>query len=146
MTYPIATICGTMKLAEDMRTMAEELTRQGYIVLAPHVLKDSTRLAEPKPISRKELDRMHRARIDMADLVVFVTQERQYVWGQYDLTDEQAKSLYFGESTLNELAYARSLSKDIKAAYMIRRNYKDTVEWLFSDQLPATGELEPAQP
>lgn len=33
--YPIATICGTMKLAENMRTMADELTRQGYLVLCP---------------------------------------------------------------------------------------------------------------
>jgi hypothetical protein len=33
MAYPIATICGTMRLCEDMLSMADELTRQGYIVL-----------------------------------------------------------------------------------------------------------------
>lgn len=137
--YQIATICGTMKLAEDMRTMADELTREGYIVLLPHVLKDGSKLAHPRPISDAELDRMHRAKIDMADLVVFVTQQRQYVWGQWGLADEEARSLYFGQSTLAELAYARSLGKHIKAARMIRRKYKDTIEWLFTDQLPNTG-------
>lgn len=125
--YPVATICGTMKLAEDMRTMADELTRRGFIVLLPHVIKNGSKLANPKPISDAELDRMHRAKIDMADLVVFVTQERQYVFGQWGLRDDQIHELYFGESTTSELSYAQSLGKAIEAVRLRRHLYKDTI-------------------
>ncbi|QSM87559.1 hypothetical protein I3U44_17165 [Mycobacteroides abscessus subsp. bolletii] len=130
-----------MKLAENMRTMADELTRQGYIVLSPNVHKGGSTLANPTPISDVELDQMHRVKIDMADLVVFVTQERRYVWGCWNEGDGEDRSLYFGESTTAELEYARKLGKEIKAARMIRRDYKDTIEWLPLDQLPSTEEL-----
>lgn len=133
--YQIATICGTMKLAEDMRTMADYLTRAGYIVLLPHVLKDGSKLANPQPITGEELDRMHRAKIDMADLVVFVTQERRYVFGQWRLRDDQIHELYFGESTTAELEYTRSLGKSHVAARMVRHNYKDTIVWIAPEEL-----------
>ena len=128
--YPIATICGSMKLSEDIRTMAEVMTRHGYLVLLPNVSKNGSRLNKPTPITDDELDRMHRAKIGMADLVVFVTQERQYVWGQINLTHDEVKTLYFSESTTAELKYARSLGKPIGVARMRRRDYRDTVIWI----------------
>lgn len=92
----------------------------------PHVLKGGSYLTNPPVITDDELDRMHRAKIDMANVVVFVTQEKRYVWGDRTNSSE----LYFGESTTAELKYARSLGKEIKVARMVRRLYKDTVVWI----------------
>lgn len=151
-TYPVATICGTMKLFDNMLTVADELTRQGYLVLAPFTRKSGNsvsvhgriaRLAQrdgkqydldgrhlnATPITGDELDRMHRTKIDMADRVVFVTDFANYLV----MDDEAAKhetGFYFGQSTTGEIEYARSLGKTIEFARVERHDYRDTILWL----------------
>lgn len=148
MTYPIATICGTMKLFDAMLTVADELTRQGSIVLMPFVRKGTNSLSVQRnieqlisatgvdydveggrhlnatPISDDELDRQHRAKIDMADLVIVVT----------DFTDHimvsDSHELYFGKSTQAEMDYTRSLGTPLRLARLDRHDYRDTIHWL----------------
>lgn len=50
MTYPITTICGTMRLFDNMLTVADELTRQGSIVLMPF-----TRKSNNSPLVRRKI-------------------------------------------------------------------------------------------
>lgn len=103
--YPIAMICGTMRLYESMMVLADELTRQGFIVLAPFTRSGGGLLHNPTPTTADELHRIHRAKIAMASIVVFVTDESR------NLFPTESRALYFGESTREELHYAQSLGK-----------------------------------
>ncbi|MDF3280885.1 hypothetical protein [Gordonia sp. N1V] len=150
MTYPIVTICGTMKLYRQMLTVADELTRQGAIVLMPFTRKcDNSwavhsrvktlsqrdgRTYDPDaihlnatPIADGDLDRMHRTKIGMSDLVVVVTDFTDHVMVSDSL------DLYFGESTTAEIEFARELGKPIKLARVERSEYCDTIVWLESE-------------
>lgn len=149
MTYPVATICGTMRLFDNMLTVADELTRQGYIVLMPFTRKAGNSLSvarritqlserdgvhyDPQgnhlnatPITGTELDKQHRAKIDMAELVVVVTNFASHIWGS--TTD--SRELYFGDSTTAEMEYTRSLGKPLKLARVERSDYRDIIHWL----------------
>ncbi|WP_396913356.1 hypothetical protein, partial [Mycolicibacterium sp.] len=97
-----------------------ELTRQGYIVLAPFTRSGGGRLHNPTPTTADELHRIHRAKIAMASIVVFVTDESR------NLFPTESRALYFGESTREELHYAQSLGKSIAVVWMQRRgdNYE----------------------
>lgn len=148
-TPKIATICGTMKLFDHMLTVADELTRQGYVVLMPFTRKAGNSLSvrnqiaklgdvhgahydpaglhlNATPISAKELDRQHRAKIDLADLVVVVTNFTSHIWG----STSDSREFYFGDSTTAEMEYARSLGKAMKLARVSRCDYRDTIIWL----------------
>jgi hypothetical protein len=149
MPYPIATICGTMKLYSQMLIVADELTRQGLIVLMPITVKAGNSLSvrnriakfvdvhaahyDPEgnhlnaaPITAAELDRRHRAKIDMADLVVVVTDYTSHIWG----SKSDSREWYFGESTTAEMEYTRSLGKPMKLARIQREDYRDRILWL----------------
>jgi hypothetical protein len=104
---PIATICGSMKLFKDMLVVAEWLTRDNYIVLMPFVQKGASDMYNPKPISDTDLDAMHFEKIDMADVVVFVTKQKRFMWGDFSGSDE----FYFGVSTRNEMEYCKLNAK-----------------------------------
>lgn len=149
---PIATICGTMRLFSAMLTVADELTRQGYIVLMPFTRKGGNSLSVQQrierlerrdgttydhdgahlnatPISAEELDRQHRAKIDLADRVVIVTDFARHLV----MDDEAAKhatGFYLGDSTRSEIEYARQLGKPIEFARLQREDYRDTIVWL----------------
>lgn len=125
--FAIATICGTMRLAEDMRTVADNLTRQGYIVLMPHTAQGNSKLAHPQAVSDDRLRDIQLEMIDMASLVVFVTQETRYIWGMWNRGSDS--SLYFGESTTAEYQYAKSQGKSIQVVKLVRHNFKDTPIW-----------------
>lgn len=135
-TYPVATICGTMRLQQDMLAVADELTRQGYLAMMPLAVKDGSSLHNPTPVTAEQLDRIHRAKIDMANLVVFVTAET------CSLFDSTSRALYFGESTTGEWAYAKSLGKATTGVRVERRAHLDTVIWIDDldlDNLTAAG-------
>lgn len=156
-TYPTATICGTMRLFDDMLIVADELTRQNHIVLAPFTRKTTNSLSvrqriraqmdrdlneydldafhlNATPITADELDRQHRAKIDRADRVVIVTDFARNL-----VTNEEAAKhetgFYIGESTRAEIAYASQLKKPIEFARVHREDYRDTIIWLS----PAVG-------
>jgi hypothetical protein len=122
--HPIATLCGSMRLHRDMLTVAAELTRQGQIVLLPLPIMDDRSLHCASPITDDELAALHRAKIDMADLVVIVTQEQRHV------VDTDSAAWYFGESTRAEWAYAESLGKVIKVVRVQRHEGRDGLVWI----------------
>lgn len=91
--YNVITICGSMRFYNIMLKAAEELTTVQYIVLMPHVTKGVSN----STISEEELDRLHRAKIDMSDGILVVTGPDDYI----------------GDSTSQEIAYAESTDKPI---------------------------------
>ena len=94
MNYEIATICCSTRYIEKIIELYNELTERGYIVLAD--LTDHNRQEE---FNKKMIDDMHKAKIDMADVVYFLI-----------------KDGYMGESVTDELNYVREKNKE----YMIR--------------------------
>lgn len=145
--YRTATICGSMRFFDSMLTVADELTRQGFLVFMPFVRKNHNQpvltrpgseleqqygAAYPRsavhldatPISGDDLDVMHRAKIDLADLVVIVTNDAGYI----------------GESTATEIDYSHRNFKATAYARVDRVDYRDAIVWLY--RTPA-GALSP---
>ncbi|MFF5626898.1 hypothetical protein [Microbacterium sp. LWH10-1.2] len=87
----IVCVCGSMRFAEEIRTVARELTLAGVIVLAPADADGPI-----PPAQKKILDVLHLRKIDLADRVVIVNPDG-----------------YIGDSTRNELAYASSANKPV---------------------------------
>lgn len=98
----IVCLCGSTRFMEQMTEANRELTATGRIVLAPgcnlkdpHPLWDTdVKLAALKPM----LDALHRAKIDLADEVIIVTDQTGYV----------------GDSTRAEITYAEQQSTPVR--------------------------------
>lgn len=86
----VVTLCGSMRFFEQMLGVAADLTTQGYVVLAPFPVDESTAAERVS-----ELAVLHRRKIDMADSVIVVTDESGHI----------------GDATQGEIAYARSVGK-----------------------------------
>src|SRR5207302_5572248 len=82
----IVTICGSMRFVDLMWRVACDETLKGHIVHMPFVVP-----AAVTPQQKAQLDELHKRKIDMAGDVLIVSDETGYV----------------GESTLNEIDYAR---------------------------------------
>ncbi len=103
MTRPLVVcLCGSTSFMAEMAEANLEFTASGCIVLAPgcdlkqpHPLWDNDiKLAELK----SRLDALHRAKIDLADEVVVVSDHTGYV----------------GASTQAEIVYAEKLGKPVR--------------------------------
>lgn len=91
-TFPIVTVCGSMRFFKYMIIAASELTREGYIVLMPFsVFANEEQSSELKQM----VDGMHFAKIDMSNEIRVIS----------DL------SSYVGDSTKAEIEYAESKDK-----------------------------------
>lgn len=90
--FKVVTLCGSMRFASEMLNLASKLTGLGFIVLMPHALK-----SDYSEEIQFELDRMHRQKIDMADLVIVVTDQSGYI----------------GESTKSEIEYSYAIEKTV---------------------------------
>ena len=90
--FPVATICGSLRYYPAMLQLAEYLTSQGHIVLMPHVANYAG--GKPSDELKVMLDRMHLAKIDMAQYV--------YIVGSH-----------IGNSTREEIEYSESHDKTI---------------------------------
>lgn len=93
--YQVVTLCGSTKFKDAFLKAQKELTLQGYIVLSVGLFGH----ADNEPISEKQkemLDDMHKAKIDMADMIYVVN-----VGG------------YIGKSTRSEIEYARLSNKTV---------------------------------
>jgi len=99
----IITLCGSTRFTEQMLIEQWELTKQGFIVLSWCALPDSYFKTEDKfHIGDKEnvkeiVNEVHMRKIDISDEVVILN-----VGG------------YIGESTRNELNYAKSTGKKVR--------------------------------
>lgn len=96
--FQVATICGSMRFYDRMLKVAERLTGEGIVVLMPFV---TVAAADQGDEFKQMLDRMHKQKIDMADLVVVVT---------------DADNEYYGESTRGEIQYATDHGKPVNWA------------------------------
>lgn len=98
----IVCICGSTRFLDQMAIAAWEMEKQGILVVGPHLLPASypgvkaSHQAEAEGV-RAILDELHLRKIDLCDQVYVVN-----VNG------------YIGESTRNELEYARRIGKPIK--------------------------------
>lgn len=93
--FQIVTLCGSMRFFPQMQDAASALTRKGFIVVMPFVT-----IAPGEQIGnalKERLDRMHREKIRMADIVMVVSDETRY----------------FGDSTMNEVIFAQNLGKRV---------------------------------
>ncbi|MFI6814972.1 hypothetical protein ACIBG7_21390 [Nonomuraea sp. NPDC050328] len=87
----IVCICGSTRFVDEMRAANRELTLAGVIVLAPGEAGEVV-TGEQKAV----LDALHLRKIDLADRVLVVN-----------------PGGYIGESTSNEVAYARATGKPV---------------------------------
>ena len=99
--YKVITLCGSTRFKEEFERIAERLTLQGNIVLAPgeysgyneeHNLQ-ATKVTEDTIEMLKDL---HKEKIRMADEVLIIN-----------------KDGYIGESTKEEIQYALSIGKPV---------------------------------
>ncbi len=101
--YPVVTLCGSTRFKDEFLQVQKELTLQGYIVLTVGLFghsgdnevwenMDEGTLTQTKQM----LDDMHLRKIDMSD-EIFVINPGGYI----------------GESTRNEIAYAKEHGKKI---------------------------------
>lgn len=90
----IITICGSTKFKDEMLNTAKELTLNGNIVLMPFVFAHSG--DKITDVQKTLLDQLHFQKIQMSDAIYVVNVNN-----------------YIGESTKNEIKYAKKLGKII---------------------------------
>jgi len=96
-------LCGSTRFTEYMLIYQWELTKQGFVVLSWCALPDSYFQGEPKShVGDQEgvkeiVDEVHMRKIDLADEIHILN-----IGG------------YIGESTRNEIMYAKKMGKSIK--------------------------------
>lgn len=91
----IITICGSLKFQKEMIEIAEEMELKGNCVLSViyPTKEDKDAYTEEEHLM---LDKMHKEKIKLSDAILVVN-----VGG------------YIGESTKNEIEFAKSLNKEI---------------------------------
>ena len=96
--YKIITLCGSIKFKDEFMKLQEKLTLDGNIVLTPNFF-NNIKKEEIDLKTKKMLDEMHKQKIDMSDEIYVIN------FGGY-----------IGESTKNEIEYAKTKGK--KVSYM----------------------------
>ena len=96
--YPIITLCGSTKFKKEFIKVTEELTLQGVVVISVGLFghADSKFDTVITPEIKKMLDNLHLQKIDMADQIFVINVDG-----------------YMGESTRNEIEYAKKQNKVI---------------------------------
>jgi hypothetical protein len=97
--YPVVTLCGSTKFKEEFIRVAEQLTLQGAVVISVGLFghADNKFGTVISPGVKEMLDDLHLQKIDMAEQIFVIN-----VGG------------YIGESTRNEIEYAKKQGKVIK--------------------------------
>lgn len=93
----IIVICGSTRFRREQEDANARLSLQGFIVVASSVWKDTQGGPDCTEDQKAGLDRLHFNKIEMADEVYVVN-----------------RGGYIGDSTRNEIAYARTLGKPIE--------------------------------
>ena len=102
MKYKVITLCGSSRFKDEFLRLQKDLTLAGHIVLSlpffSHADAEFSKLPPNQLADIKEmLTEMHRQKIDMADEIFIVNADG-----------------YIGESTRDEIEYAKSKNKLIK--------------------------------
>ena len=93
--YRIITLCGSIKFKDEFMKIQEKLTLDGNIVLTPNFF-NNIKKEDIDEKTKKMLDKMHKQKIDMSNEIYVIN-----VGG------------YIGESTKNEIEYAKARGKRI---------------------------------
>ena len=94
--YPIVTLCGSTKFKDEFLKAQKELTLKGYIVISVGLFGHSGDNEVFSDGIKEMLDDMHKAKIDLADAIFVINVDG-----------------YIGESTKNEIEYAKKHNKEI---------------------------------
>ena len=94
--YKIITLCGSVKFKDEFLKVQEKLTLEGNIVFTPNFF-NSIKKEDISKETKKMLDSMHKQKIDMSDEVIVINIDG-----------------YIGESTRNEINYAKEKGKKVK--------------------------------
>lgn len=92
MEVKVITICGSMRYAKEMMKIAEEL-KDGYAVIQCVYNIDGKKY---EGVDASILDKIHRKKIDISDAIYVVNIDG-----------------YIGNSTKNEIEYARNNGKEV---------------------------------
>lgn len=116
----IVTICGSTKFKDTIQAVAQDLTMQGHIVLAPCVYHhaDEVDLTTEEKI---RLDNLHKQKINMSDAIYVVNVDG-----------------YIGESTYGEIDWADRMGKQIAFLVPLEQPEETTEE--NQDEIPADSE------
>lgn len=95
--YPVITLCGSTRFKEQFLEMQKRLTLQGNIVISVGLFGHSGDEEVLADGVKTMLDDMHKRKIDMADGIYIIN-----------------PGGYIGESTRNEIEYARKQGKTIE--------------------------------
>ncbi len=94
MEIKVITICGSMRYSKEMMKIAEELElKEGYAVIQCVYNVDGQRY---EGIDASILDKIHRKKIDISDAIYVVNIDG-----------------YIGDSTKNEIEYAKNNGKEV---------------------------------
>ena len=94
MKIKVITICGSMRFSKEMMKMAEELElKDGYAVIQCVYNVDGQKY---EGINASILDKIHRKKIDISDAIYVVNIDG-----------------YIGNSTRNEIEYAKNNGKEV---------------------------------
>ena len=93
--YKIITLCGSIKFKEEFTKVQEKLALEGNIILTPNFF-NSMKKEDIKEETKEMLDKMHKQKIDMSDEIFVINVEG-----------------YIGESTRNEIEYAKAKGKKV---------------------------------
>ena len=100
--YKIIALCGSIKFKDEFMKIQEKLTLDGNIVLTPNFF-NNIKKEDIDEKTKKMLDEMHKQKIDMSDEIYVINVGR-----------------YIGESTKNEIEYAKAEGKKIDYLECIR--------------------------
>lgn len=93
--YKIITLCGSIIFKDEFMRVQEKLTLDGNIVLTPNFF-NNIKKEDIDEKTKKMLDEMHKQKIDLSDEIYVIN-----VGG------------YIGESTKNEIEYAKARGKEV---------------------------------
>ena len=94
--FKVITLCGSTRFKEQFLEVQKKLTLEGNIVISVGLFGHSGDSEVWNEGTKDMLDRMHLAKIDLAD-EIFVINVGNYI----------------GDSTRNEIAYAKSKGKSV---------------------------------
>ena len=95
--YKVITLCGSTKFKDEFLATQKKLTLEGYIVISVGLFGHSGDNEVWTEGTKEMLDDMHKRKIDMADEIFVIN-----------------KGGYIGESTRNEIEYAKAQGRVIK--------------------------------
>lgn len=98
--FAVVTLCGSTRFKKEFEEIQKDLTLKGYLVISVGCFDFNGTISKDSEKTKKMLDKMHKRKIDLADIVVIVN-----------------KDGYIGDSTKSEIKYAEEHHKDVVYYY-----------------------------